>query len=73
MYTIQQLIDKLNTYDNKEMLVMVDGYEGGFQPIEDDSFEFNKVKSNIGTAWYNGDYDYCSNDEVGVEALIIGR
>lgn len=72
MYTIQQLIDKFQTYDNKDMLVMVEGYESGYQPIEDDSFEFNNVKPTLGPSWYDGDYEYCL-DGTGTQVLVIGR
>ncbi len=72
MFTIKQLIDKLQTYENKDILVMVEGYESGYQPIEDNSFEFENVKPTTDPFWYDGDYAYCP-DGTGTQVLIISR
>jgi len=66
---IKELIEKLQQFD-PELMVMVDGYEDGYDdPIVG---PVKKLKLNENAEWYNGKYEWSKTDE-GVEALLIER
>jgi len=64
--TVQELIDELQNYP-KDMMVVVDGYEGGLNDLT--GLEPIKVNLNANTEWYYGTYSLCN--EGGVPALWL--
>jgi len=66
---IKELIEKLQQFD-PELMVVVDGYEGGYDdPIVG---PVKKLKLNANEEWYYGNHEWSKTDE-GVEALLIER
>jgi hypothetical protein len=67
---VKDLIKALQAHDPEQRIV-VDGYEGGFNDIED--LEVTKIKPNPSAAWYDGQYDYVREDEPGETVVYIPR
>lgn len=60
--TVQQLIDKLNTIDDKDsIVVMVRGYEAGYDDINDIIPEPVAMALNVNDEWYFGKHDKVDN------------
>ena len=60
--TVQQLIDKLNTIDDKDnIVVMTRGYEGGFDDINNTIPEPVAMALNVNEDWYLGKHDKVDN------------
>lgn len=60
--TVQQLIDKLNTIDDKDnIVVMVRGYEAGYDDINDIIPEPVAMALNVNDEWYFGNHDKVDN------------
>lgn len=60
--TVQQLIDKLNTIDDKDnIIVMVRGYEGGYDDIDNIIPEPIAMAVNVNQDWYYGKHDKVDN------------
>ncbi len=56
--TVQQLIDKLNTIDDKDnIVVMTRGYERGFDDINDTIPEPITMALNVNNKWYYGKHE----------------
>ena len=58
---IKELIDILKE-KNQEDLVLVSGYEGGYDTIE--NVESIEVCGPLDREWYYGKYDDCDKDEL---------
>jgi hypothetical protein len=60
--TVQQLIDKLNTIQDKDsIMVMTRGYEGGYDDINDIIPEPIAMAVNVNEDWYYGKHDKVDN------------
>lgn len=69
--TVRELINRLNNED-PDMLVLVDGYESGYDEIN--SINIENVSGPKKTDWWDGEYDKCKeNDLLNFRALIISR
>lgn len=68
--TVEQLIQKLENYP-KDMLVLVDGYEGGLDAILDTA-SIN-VKFDSSKPWYYGPFEENVNSNKKVVKLISTR
>ena len=66
--TVAELIEKLKTYP-KDLKVLVDGYEGGFNEIS--AVKTIKVKLNVHTEEYNGPHDDVVDADT--EVVVIKR
>ena len=56
--TVQQLIDKLNTIDDKDNTIVVTrGYERGFDDINDTIPEPITMALNVNNKWYYGKHE----------------
>jgi len=59
--TVQQLIDKLNTIQDKDtIVVMTNGYEGGYDDINDTIPEPITIALNVNNEWYYGNHERVS-------------
>ncbi len=71
---IAELIKILETYP-KELEIMVDGYEGGYDDIDEKRICKKKLKKENSEDWL-GDYeesDLVKNDNPAFEAIILER
>ena len=60
--TVQQLIDKLNTIQDKDsIVVMTRGYEGGYDDINNTIPEPVAMAINVNSEWYYGKHDKVDN------------
>lgn len=66
---VKELIDILQLYPD-DMVVLVDGYEKGF---DDPKVHLDRFKLRDYEAWYLGKYDDVFNDEEGSECVVVGR
>ena len=69
--TIKELITKLQEINNQEMIVVVDGYEGGFDDIKNPKFII--AYEQIDHEWYDGKYEQISSGQNGVVMLLLHR
>jgi hypothetical protein len=68
---VKELIEILQTKDPED-LVLVSGYEGGFDTIE--NVETIEVCGPLNREWYYGKYDYCNNDELfKIKGLVLKK
>jgi hypothetical protein len=73
MFTISQLIEKLQEYE-PDQLVMVDGYEGGFVHITPDQLITKEVELFTNKQPWDGPHDISEHDSnSSQEVLIISR
>jgi hypothetical protein len=74
--TVQQLIDKLNTIDDKDnIVVMTRGYEGGYDDIDNIIPEPITMALNINDEWYFGKHEKLSEvyDREDIEEYTITK
>jgi hypothetical protein len=64
--TVKQLKELLNEYPD-DMLVVVSGYEGGFNDISD--AEIIVLKRDVHSEWYYGRHEYIDEEESGIDHL----
>jgi len=77
--TVQQLIDKLNTIQDKDsIVVMTRGYEGGYDDINNTIPEPVAMALNVNEDWYLGKhekvddmYDATNSDYIVVKAIVL--
>jgi hypothetical protein len=69
--TVKELINRLQQIDNQEMIVVVNGYEDGFDDIKDPKVvaTYEQVDRN----WYNGKYEQISSGQGGNLMLLLPR
>jgi hypothetical protein len=66
---VKELIEKLQKYD-PETMVVVNGYEGGYDEIEE--VEEIKLQLNVNEAWYYGKHESAiDNEEFDCKAILI--
>ena len=68
--TIKELIEKLKDYP-EDTRVIVDGYEGGYEDVN--NVDIIHIKLNVNSADYYGPHDSCKADEKDETAIHIGR
>ncbi len=54
--TVEQLIEALRTYPS-DLRVMVDGYEGGCDDLEQESILLRDVRLDVNVRWYYGRHE----------------
>lgn len=67
--TVKELIDYLSQ-ENPDMEVVVNGYEGGYDPIQTPYKKFVSEVPN--SKWYNGIYE-ASHNMMGKIVLVLPR
>jgi len=69
--TVKELIKHLQKVQNKEMTVVVNGYEDGFDDIKDPKVvaTYEQVNPN----WYNGKYEQIFSGQDGTIMLLLPR
>jgi hypothetical protein len=69
--TIKELINKLQEINNQEMIVVVDGYEGGFDDIK--KIKTITVYEKTDHNWWDGKYEQSSSGQQGIVVLLLPR
>ena len=77
--TVKQLIQALSTIQDQDTIVMVKGYEDGYDDIDSDNISaIYPVALNVNDEWYYGKHQlvkYVPNEDVGkytiVNAIIL--
>jgi hypothetical protein len=64
---IKELIEKLNAIEDKEILVLVDGYEGGYDDIK--NIDNAEVGYEPNGPYWEGKY-HCGG---GIKSIILSR
>ncbi len=72
---VYQLIEELKKVD-QELKIVVDGYEGGTNPLDRDNIRVCYVDTSAGSDWF-GLYGNAVNEPKGMEtpmlAILLGR
>ena len=55
--TVRELIESLSKIEDKEIRVMVSGYERGVKDIEDNTPAIIHVALDVNTEWYYGKHE----------------
>jgi len=55
--TVKQLITKLSTIKDQDTLVMVNGYEGGYNDVEAINIDPIDVALDVNDQWYYGRHE----------------
>lgn len=53
--TVAELIEALNTIDDKSQRVVISGYEGGYKDVTE--VELITIVLNVNTVWYYGAHE----------------
>lgn len=69
--TVKELINRLQQINNQEMIVVVDGYEGGFNDIKEPKVII--AYEEIDHKWWNGKYEQSSSGQGGNLMLLLPR
>ena len=69
--TVKQLIKILSQIEDQQVTVMVNGYEGGVEDIEDTIPEIVNVALNVNTQWWNGSHEVVGNDHTYTDKQIV--
>ena len=72
---VRELIHELTKFE-QELPVLVDGYEGGTNPLDEDNIRICYVDTSAGEEWC-GLYGDAENESTGMEtpilAILLGR
>jgi hypothetical protein len=70
--TIRELIEALKTFPQQDMLVLTDGYEGGYEHVMPPrSIQVEHVPEN---RYYDGEYQEIDEDIAGaINAVVVPR
>jgi len=55
--TVAELIEKLSQIEDQEARVMIGGYEGGFDDIENLNLNLIDMALNVNDEWYYGNHE----------------
>ena len=69
--TVQQLIKVLSQFEDQNLEVMVKGYEGGVEDIENIIPEIVNVALGVNTEWWNGSHEVVSEDHTHTDKQIV--
>ena len=58
--TIKQLIEELSAMENQDALVVVRGYEGGYDEVTPTNPELVDIALNVHSEWYYGKHERVS-------------
>lgn len=68
----RELIEILKTLDG-DLMVCVDGYEGGVTELQKDSIEVQEITLNVHTEYYYGEHEIALYKVPDGKAIILGR
>lgn len=69
--TVRELIEKLKEFDGQTRAVIA-GYEGGYSDLNLSKIKPIKIALNKNTAWYYGKHDEPKENDISVNAILIG-
>lgn len=69
--TVKELIQILQQIEDQEAMVMVKGYEGGVDDIENRIPEIVDVALNVNNKWWDGLHDIVSEDHTYADKEIV--
>ena len=72
MLTVKQVIEILQRYP-ENYLVIVDGYEGGYDPVTEKQINERQCKGSLFNDGYSGLLDDVRDGEIGIRCLLISR
>ena len=69
--TVKQLIEILSNIEDQEIRVMVKGYEGGVEDIQDTIPAIVNVALDVNNKWWDGSHEVVSNDHTYIDKQIV--
>jgi hypothetical protein len=69
--TVKELIQILSQIEDQEAMVMVTGYEGGVDDIEDIIPEIVNVALDVNNKWWYGSHEVVSEDHTYTDKEIV--
>ena len=69
--TIKELIEVLSTIEDQDIRVMVTGYEGGVDDIENLTPAIVNVALNVNNKWWDGSHEVISEDHTYTDKEIV--
>lgn len=69
--TVRELIKILEQIEDQEVRVMVKGYEGGVDDIENRIPEIVNIALNVNNKWWDGTHDVVSEDHTYTDKEIV--
>jgi hypothetical protein len=68
--TVKELIELLSK-ENPDKLVLVTGYEGGYDPLK----EVRQIKVKLGSSenWWDGEYEDYPQEACDIAAILLPR
>ena len=69
--TVKQLIQILSSIQDQEARVMVTGYEGGVDDIQDTIPAIVNVALDVNNKWWDGSHEIVSNDHTYTHKQIV--
>lgn len=69
--TVKELIESLSKIQDQETRVMVKGYEGGVDDIEDKIPAIVNVALNVNKEWWNGSHEVVSSNHTYTDKEIV--
>jgi hypothetical protein len=69
--TIKELIQILQQIEDQEAMVMVTGYEGGVDDIEDTIPTIVNVALDVNNKWWDGSHEVVSEDHTYTDKEIV--
>jgi hypothetical protein len=69
--TVKELIESLSKIEDQETRVMVKGYEGGVDDIDNITPAIINVALNVNKEWWNGSHEVISEDHTYTDKQII--
>ena len=69
--TVEQLIKILQQVQDQQAMVMVKGYEGGVDDIQDTIPVIENVALNVNNKWWDGSHEVISDDHTYTDREIV--
>jgi hypothetical protein len=69
--TVKQLIEILSNIQDQDARVMIQGYEGGVDDIQDTIPAIVNVALDVNNKWWNGSHQVVSNDHTYTDKQIV--
>jgi hypothetical protein len=69
--TLKELIESLSRIEDQDIRVMVKGYEGGVDDIDNITPAIINVALNVNKEWWNGSHEVISEDHTYTDKQII--
>ena len=69
--TVKQLIQILQQVQDQQAIVMVKGYEGGVDDIQDTIPAIENVALNVNNKWWDGSHEVVNDDHTYTDREIV--